>query len=180
MERSLGMDLPVPLAIVLAAVAWFGHAFWLTVTLNWCYAQPWNRRLLKSIRAVIALAVFLFPFGAAIVIAAGRTNPLVLGYCGVCAAIALIYLPIISSFRARRRPPAAIVDNQGKAVDFVALMGDKPVGSGKYWRLACLPGNQVFQVEFCELTVRLPRLPPAWDGLAILHLSDLHLCGTPG
>ena len=25
----------------------------------------------------------------------------------------------------------------------------------------------------------LPQLPDAWDGLTILHLTDLHLCGTP-
>jgi predicted MPP superfamily phosphohydrolase len=25
----------------------------------------------------------------------------------------------------------------------------------------------------------LPQLPAAWDGLSILHLSDLHFCGTP-
>ena len=25
----------------------------------------------------------------------------------------------------------------------------------------------------------MPRLPAAWDGLSILHLTDLHLCGTP-
>ena len=42
------------------------------------------------------------------------------------------------------------------------------------------PGTQCFQVEFRELTIRLPRLPPAWDGLTILHLTDLHFCGTPG
>ncbi len=45
--------------------------------------------------------------------------------------------------------------------------------------LARLPGNQIFQVEFVERTLALPRLPIAWDGLTILHVSDLHLCGTP-
>jgi predicted MPP superfamily phosphohydrolase len=30
------------------------------------------------------------------------------------------------------------------------------------------------------LTLQLSRVPAAWDGLTILHLSDLHLCGTPG
>src|SRR5947209_3407700 len=36
-----------------------------------------------------------------------------------------------------------------------------------------------FQVDFSERTLALADLPPAWDGLKILHLSDLHLCGTP-
>jgi predicted MPP superfamily phosphohydrolase len=34
-------------------------------------------------------------------------------------------------------------------------------------------------VELAEHTLRLPRLPRAWDGLTLLHLSDLHLSGTP-
>src|SRR5437660_644687 len=42
-----------------------------------------------------------------------------------------------------------------------------------------LPHNQCFQVEFTEKTIALPQLPDAWDGLTILHLTDLHLCGTP-
>jgi predicted MPP superfamily phosphohydrolase len=37
----------------------------------------------------------------------------------------------------------------------------------------------VFQVEFAERELCLPRLPAAWDGLTILHLTDLHFCGTP-
>src|SRR5207248_1538673 len=30
-----------------------------------------------------------------------------------------------------------------------------------------------------ERTLVVPQLPAAWDGLTILHLSDLHLHGTP-
>jgi predicted MPP superfamily phosphohydrolase len=37
----------------------------------------------------------------------------------------------------------------------------------------------VFQVDFVDKTLALPRLPAAWDGLTILHLTDLHFCGTP-
>src|SRR5262249_540531 len=50
---------------------------------------------------------------------------------------------------------------------------------GHYWPVALLPGNQLFQVEFTDLTLRFADLPTAWDGLTILHLSDLHLHGTP-
>src|SRR5262249_58598075 len=42
-----------------------------------------------------------------------------------------------------------------------------------------LPLNHGFEVEYTELTVSPPRMPAAWDGLTILHLTDLHLCGTP-
>ena len=42
-----------------------------------------------------------------------------------------------------------------------------------------MPFNQCFQVDFAERVLKLPQIPPAWDGLKILHLSDLHFCGTP-
>jgi predicted MPP superfamily phosphohydrolase len=40
------------------------------------------------------------------------------------------------------------------------------------------PGNEFLQLEISEKEFRLPRLPPVLDGLAILHISDLHFIGT--
>ncbi len=45
--------------------------------------------------------------------------------------------------------------------------------------IAKLPGNRVFDVQIVEEQVRLPRLPEEWEGLSILHISDLHLGYTP-
>jgi uncharacterized protein len=50
---------------------------------------------------------------------------------------------------------------------------------GKHGLLARLPRNELYHVEFTERTLRLPRLPSRWDGLTILHLSDLHFNGVP-
>ena len=94
--------------------------------------------------------------------------------------MATVYLPLISVILALRRSPAAVIGDRSEIVDVGQALGDKPVGDGELWRLARLPGNQVFQVEFRELTLSLPRLPAAWDGLTILHVSDTHFCGTPG
>src|SRR5262245_21270303 len=174
------MDWPAPVLVLIGAIAWFGHAFLLTAALNWTYAQAFKRRYLKSIRAVIALLVFLFPVVFAIFVSRPPVHVAFVSYVIVCLAVALIYIPIISLIRARRRAPLAVIGNTSHVLDIAALLGERPVGDGEQWRLACLPGNQVFQVEFHDLTLRLPRMPSAWDGLTILHLSDLHLCGTPG
>jgi predicted MPP superfamily phosphohydrolase len=53
------------------------------------------------------------------------------------------------------------------------------VGDGRYRFLARLPGNETFQLEVSDKEYRIPRLPAEWDGLSILHLSDLHFIGTP-
>jgi len=59
--------------------------------------------------------------------------------------------------------------NLGRAVE----------GDGKRRLFTRLPLNETLQVELNRKTLALPRLPPEWDGLTILHLSDLHFCGTP-
>ena len=68
---------------------------------------------------------------------------------------------------------------QSEIVDIVKQLGGPPAGVGKKRFEPMLPWNEAWQVEYVERTLHLPRLPAAWDGLTILHLSDLHLCGTP-
>ena len=181
----------VAVALFLAAVAWFGHAFLLTVWLNVWFAMPLRRWFLKRMRAAVALLVFTFPLALAWL--CGREllatwadpeilthRPVVLSYLALCWLTALAYLPIISAVRALRRDPPQVEACGSRVEDIAKRLGEKPIGNGKYWRLARLPGTQCFQVEFRELTLRLPRLPRALDGLTILHLTDLHFCGTPG
>jgi len=40
--------------------------------------------------------------------------------------------------------------------------------------------RNAWDIAVREIDVRLPRLPPAFDGFTVLHLSDLHLDGMPG
>lgn len=46
--------------------------------------------------------------------------------------------------------------------------------------IARLPGNEIFQLEFNEIELAMDRLPPALDGLRMVHLSDLHIAGRIG
>lgn len=175
--------------VLLLAAAWFGHAFLLTVCLNWWYAHPLSRKLLKWLRLIIAILVFGFPFvlGWACF---GRLRELALSfedaftwpvttYLWLCWLTALVYVPVVSVVRAIRRDPRPVVHREGRFEDIAARLGEKPIGDGKNWRLARLPWNDIFRVEFGERTFALDRLPAALDGLTVLHLTDLHLCGTP-
>jgi predicted MPP superfamily phosphohydrolase len=177
-------------AVLLLAAAWFGHAFLMTVCLNWWYAQPLSRKFLKLVRLLTAIFVFGFPFvlgsayfGRLRELAAFRSNFagdwLVAAYLWLSWLTTCLYVPVISVVRALRRDPPPVVHRDGKIVDIAARLGEKPIGDGKNWRLAKLPWNDVFRVEFGERTFVLDRLSPALDGLTILHLTDLHLCGTP-
>lgn len=163
------------LNLALAACGWLGHAFALTVLLNVVYAQPLPRRMLRGGRLLVAVGVFAFPF----VVAGWHDNPGVRGYVVLSAVIGGGVLPCLTAYRALRRPPAALVAGGGRVVDIAKSLGRRPSGFGEHWRLARLPGNQLFEVEFTERTLCLPQIPPAWEGLTILHVTDLHFHGTP-
>src|SRR5205823_3615016 len=97
----------------------------------------------------------------------------------LCALIGWVGVPAVTAFRLFRPKPAVLLSNHTHTLDVAGELGYKPIGHGKYRIFARLPGNEVFQVDFAERTLWLPRLPAAWDGLSIVHVSDLHLCGSP-
>jgi uncharacterized protein len=43
-----------------------------------------------------------------------------------------------------------------------------------------LPGNESLELDLTERGLDVPRLPPALEGLSIVHLSDLHFTGKVG
>jgi predicted MPP superfamily phosphohydrolase len=173
--------------VVLFLGACLGHAVLMISSLNCIYGTALPHKVLSVTRKLDALVVlagplvFWFAFGFHLEggTSAADHHPLVYSYFMVCWVLGLGVFPLVTLLRLLRRQPAALVKNDTQTVDVARELGYKPAGTGKYRRLACLPFNQVFQVDFSERTLRLPRLPVAWDGLTILHLSDLHLCGTP-
>jgi predicted MPP superfamily phosphohydrolase len=179
-----------PLALtlwwLLLAGAAVGHVALCTVVLNCLYARPWPRPLLHQIRfwlAILAASVpiasaFLFPAGPPS-FEPGNWRTWLLTYLYLCAAIGFIVFPLITLYRLLRKHPQALLTNHTRHLDVAAELGFKPAGHGKYRALCHFPGNEVFKVDIAERTFCLPRLPEAWDGLTILHLSDLHLCGSP-
>jgi predicted MPP superfamily phosphohydrolase len=100
-------------------------------------------------------------------------------YLVLCWLAAFVAFPVLTIRRHLRGRPTVLVSNHTHTVNVTERLGYKPIGLGFYRHLARLPGNQVFHVDFAERHLRLPLLPSAWDGLTILHLSDLHFNGTP-
>jgi predicted MPP superfamily phosphohydrolase len=174
--------------LVLLAGACLGHLVLMIVSHNWWYGQPLPHRAGTVIHLVHGLLILAFP--AALVWAYGwdlaglpwASSPwgwpqLVTLYVLVCAVVGFIGLPLNTLRRQRRRDPS--VAKSSRVLDVAKHLGYRPIGHNKERLLARLPCNEVFQVELVERTLCLPRLPAAWDGLTILHVSDLHLNGTP-
>src|SRR5262245_16251628 len=181
--------LPFPVVLLLYGGACVGHAVLVIATLNCLYGFPIPHKVLSWTRKLDALVVLggpvlfwfafaphLFGDGAELT---GFWGYLLAAYVVLCWFLGLVVFPAVTLQRLLRRTPAALLKNDTVMVDVARELGYKPVGRGKYRRAALLPFNQVFQVDFSERTLVLPRLPAALDGLTILHVSDLHLCGTP-
>lgn len=177
--------------IVLAVVfAWIGHAYLWTALLNNIYGRPLPKRFLKLWRYGTALLILAFPI---LVARALRLESLgdglrpindiwdgvVLGYVALCLFLGAVVYPAVNIARLMRSPPPTVLSELTHTLDLWPQLGAKLYGDGKLSALTRLPGNGVFRVDFTDLTLALPELPPEWDGLTLQVVSDLHFHGTP-
>lgn len=171
--------------------AWVGHGYLLMLSLNVAFSQPYHRKLLKLMRNswgillvagpplfaafvewdLVKLARTAFADGSFVVAAA---------YAWVCVVVGAVVFPAVTVWRLSRRSPDLVLDERTETVDVSKELGHRPVGDGKFRRLAALPVTDIFRVDFTTISLAVPGLPAAWDGLTVLHLSDTHFYGTPG
>ncbi len=100
----------------------------------------------------------------------------ILAYLVVCGVVALS-LPLIALYRVSRKTPNQI-SNQSQTIDIAQELRFRPLGRGPYRLFTHFPGNECLKLEVSDQEYWLPRLPQEWDGLSILHLTDLHFTGT--
>ncbi len=162
---------PVDWAVIylLYAAAWVGHACLWTASLNHLYGRPISKGLLKLYRLFCGLVILVFPLIAVPTC-----------YLLVCLGFGLFVFPAITLARLLRKSPPAVLAERSEVVDFRKEVGPAVLGGGKWKWAAYLPLNDCFKVEFTHLTLAVPGLPPEWDGLSVVHLSDLHFYGSPG
>jgi predicted MPP superfamily phosphohydrolase len=172
---------------LLCAGACIGHTAILIFSLNWWYGHGIPHKILLTIRflhgvlvlagaTLVTLALWRPDIFAAMI--GGVARPWLTAYLLICWVIAFLILPIIT-IRRWLRKPSALLQNHTHTLDIAGVLGSRPIGKGRHRLLASLPLNDIFKVDFAEKMLRLPGLPHAWDGLSVLHISDLHMCGTP-
>jgi uncharacterized protein len=176
------------LNVLMIAALWVGHAAFLVGLVNRIHGWPVSRGVLHRIRQIHDLLIvglpplFVWFFGLREprVLFGGEWNavPLpVLAYLSVCA-VTFLAIPVVV-LRRRLAPRVALqISNHSSEVDVAQRLGFRPIGRGPYRLLTHLPGNEFLRLQVSDKEYRLPRLPKAWDGLSILHLSDLHLTGV--
>lgn len=109
----------------------------------------------------------------------GPLNWLAWFYLTLTGVMGLIYFPYLWISYLLRKPPAGTRQTKSEVFNVGRALGKRPVGKGRRGWLAKMPFNQIYEVDLTEKELVLPRLPVAWDGLKILHLTDLHFCGRP-
>lgn len=174
--------------VILLLGVWLGNTVLLVFTMNYLYGCPFPRPIMKPVRSIYAVLILISSLAFARLLwqfdfdwpdLLAGSNPLVSAYVVVCWVMGFVVFPLATWRNAIIRRPAALRGNHSEIVDVALELGFKPVGVDKQRRKALLPLNQCFQVEFSERTLVLPRLPAAWEGLKLLHISDLHFGGTP-
>ena len=174
-------------ALVLLLLA-IGQCELMVAAVNRLHALRIRGPTLRWVRDIHELLIVSLPLLLAWLLGMGGSRLIVTGgwaelswpwtaYLGLCAAGGVGFLVSAARY-ARRHVPAAQLSNDSRCVDLAERLGYRPLAPGPYRLLARLPGNEIFRVEVSDKTYRLPRLPKAWDGLSILHLTDLHLIGT--
>lgn len=161
---------------LLAALA-LGHLCLIIFVINTSHGftidGPWKNLIVISLLAV--LGVLTLWVGWSVAGTPWRAWPLALQlYALPCWMIALIGFPLVTLARLFRRPPRGVT-SRATEVDLTPVLGTVPaVGDGSHAWLLRLPGNQSLRLESVSCQVDLPGLPPACDGLTIVHLTDLH------
>jgi predicted MPP superfamily phosphohydrolase len=163
-----------------------GHLVLMVGAHNWCYGQRFGKRTMKAVHLLFGALTAAVPpllwWGCDLDALFIPTPEAGLGWVGtVYAWLAVLaglgWLPLVTAYRALRQEP--VVTRRCEVVDVARVLGHKPVGRSRHAALGQLPYNEIYHIEYSEKALSPARLPAAWDGLTILHLSDLHLHGTP-
>ena len=181
------------LHLIWFAILSIGNAEVLVTTVNRIHSWKIREPRLRHVRHLHDLLIPLWPSWLFVVI--GFTSPGVLfteispsevwqrlpffvqGWMAICMAGFIGFSWAVIRYWTHRPPPQQI-EFSSTIVDFEAELDSRPVGVGPYASLLDFPVNDCFRVEFTERTFQFDRLPKAWDGLSILHLTDLHFTGA--
>lgn len=184
--RAVGDWLPTWLLYLGACL---GHAYLWTIGLNLLYGSHLPHWIHRFTRKVDILFILSAPILFWYILDLGGTDRLhwssgdprawLAPYALIACLFGLVIGPIAQVCYWLRRTAPQQTACTGRIVDVAKELGYLPCGVGKHAAACRLPFNQVFEVEFNQKTLTLPQLPAAWHGLSILHLTDLHLCGTP-
>lgn len=172
-------------------IVWFlasaGVAKLLAIGENTIHGYGWRRPFLQRVRATHNILLVSYPpaiffglgwFGPRLLFDGSWSAVCVWGWSGLAIG-GIGFLALIASTirHLTYRPPACEVAATSRIIKVANQTTETLVGTGRAKWLARLPYNQQFTLEVHEKTYHLPDIPEAWDGLSIVHFSDVHFRG---
>lgn len=164
-----------------------GHTtLWITFV-NRVHALPVSCQALRRFRHLHDVMIPVFPviliwrvgWSGPALLWGGRWSELGPAWTGILLACAggTVWLGFVALRGLLRRTPAVQLSNHSQRYDIAEDLGYTPIGPGPYQSLARFPWNEQYHLEINEKEFHLPDVPAEWNGLSILHLSDLHFQG---
>ncbi|MBA4187201.1 MAG: hypothetical protein C0467_04200 [Planctomycetaceae bacterium] len=166
--------MPDSIFMLVFATAWLGHVCLWTSLLSNLFGRAIPKPFLKAWRMLTAGVIIAFPL-----LILERETETIWWYLWPCAGVGAIIFPAITIARLLRKQPACVVAETSVTLDLWCELGSQLIGDGKFTTIARLPGNGLLRVDFTDFTLALPQMPPEWDRLTLLIVSDLHFHGTP-
>jgi uncharacterized protein len=161
-------------------LALVGHTFLWIGLVNRLHAVGIRRWIIKSLTLVFFLCaglIFLGIVGQHVIIEKRpATGPWINIYVILCWCVLAATLLRLVYFRCVKPLPALVRFHGRRRVEINPATA---IESAQHFATR-LPLNEILQLEVTEWVLDVPRLPPALDGLSIVHLSDLHLTGRIG
>ena len=181
------LDRPVWESFLFLSFTSIGHACLWVFILNRLYGRALNKKFLNSFRLLTGINILTYSAFMALFLFGllprwelpSWADTLWLGYSLMTVFIGAVVFPLITLLKNCERPPRALVAETTRTIDYWPVLGEKAIGDGKYPWAPRLPFNCVFQVDFTETTLRIPKLPAKLHGLEVLLITDLHFHGTP-
>jgi predicted MPP superfamily phosphohydrolase len=172
-----------PADALLVALIAIGHFSLMIAAVNWGHGLGITSRWMEPVAGLTMIGLGLLSLaGLGAMLRAGPAAwpPVIWGYAASCLVVSVVLLPGITTARWLRRPPPG-VRGWSAIMDLGQRYGDDGLaGSGRGGLLLRLPGNDSLKLQRRQWSVPLAALPPALDGLSMLHLSDLHFSRAYG
>jgi predicted MPP superfamily phosphohydrolase len=162
-----------------AFAVFFGHgAFW-TYCFNALHSVPLPRSAVRTLErlfaAVAAAPLLALPWWAGLYQAVGN-DPGFRGYRYFCWGIGglTVVCWIVRKLHSERR--SGLIRKELETLDIGAIHGQS-MSRGRWRALAHFPGNEIEQLHVQQKLISIANLPDCWEGVTVLHLTDLHLTG---
>lgn len=166
------------LTCLVGAILWVGHACIWTASLNYFYGLPYPKPFLRLYRLFVGGVIAGFP---ALLFLAGTPTGLAIlfAYGLLCFGFGFVVFPSITLVRLTSPRPTCVRAESTVTHDFWPVLGKSAVGDGNLPWVTRLPLTCAFRLDVTEMTLAVRGLPPEWEGLTVLLLSDMHFHGTP-